>query len=125
MGQLHGRRALITGGASGIGRATAQRFVAEGARVVISDPEEEAGQATADWLGVDCSHIPHDVSSEASLARAFILTEQLLGGVDVVINSAGISLPGTVDDTSLAEWRRVLGVNCDGFFLAASMGCAP
>ncbi len=89
MGQLDGRRALITGGTSGIGRATAQRFVAEGARVVISDLDEEAGQATADWLGVDCSHIPYDVSSEASWARAFILTEQLLGGVDVVSTVPG------------------------------------
>ena len=86
MGRLDGRMALITGGASGIGRVTAQRFLEEGALVVISDIDEQGGQEAAELLGADCSYFPHDVTSEASWERVLTLTEQVLGGVDVVVN---------------------------------------
>ena len=122
MGRLDGRMALITGGASGIGRVTAQRFLEEGALVVISDIDEQGGRETAELLGADCSYFPHDVTSEASWERVLTLTEQVLGGVDVVVNSAGISLPGTVEDASLTKWRQVLGINCDGVFLGCKHG---
>ena len=122
MGRLDGRKAVITGGASGIGEATARRFIAEGAIVTIADRDEKRGQAVAEALGADCSFFPHDVTSEASWGRIFTLAKQVNGGVDLLVNSAGISVPSSVEDASLAHWREVMSINCEGVFLGCKHG---
>lgn len=122
MGRLDGRKALITGGASGIGATTARLFMAEGALVVTTDIDETKGQETAEELGADCSFFPHDVTSEASWERVMTLARQVHGGVDIVVNSAGVSIPSSIEDASLTHWRQVMSINCDGVFLGCKHG---
>jgi NAD(P)-dependent dehydrogenase (short-subunit alcohol dehydrogenase family) len=113
MGTLEGKGAVVTGGASGIGLATARRFAAEGARVVVVDFDEVGGKAAADEVGglfVRC-----DVTDPADVAEAFRQAEEHLGRIDVVHLNAGV-VSRTNDITNLSddEYRRVLGVNVDG-----------
>lgn len=122
MGRLDGRRALVTGGATGVGAATARRFLAEGALVVITDIDEEKGQAMAEDLGADCSYFPHDVTSEASWERVITLTKQVEGGLDILVNAAGVRVPSDIEDGSLTHWRQVMSVNADGVFLGCKHG---
>jgi len=116
-GRLAGKAALITGGASGIGLAAARRFVAEGARVAITDRDEELGAAAARELGENAFFIRHDVTSEADWAAAVQACGSRFGGVDIVLNSAGIFRFGNVEDTTLEEWRQTIAINLDGTFL--------
>lgn len=122
MGRLDGRRALVTGGASGIAARTARTFLAEGALVVITDIDEEKGQAMAEELGADCSYFPHDVTSEASWERVVTLTRQVEGGLDIVVNGAGVSTAANVEEASLTHWRQLMAVNGDGVFLGCKHG---
>lgn len=115
-GQLAGKVAVITGGASGIGRATAELFVAEGARVVIADVADAAGQELAAALGeaAACRHC--DVSLEADIQAVIDLAVERFGGLDIMFNNAGIScaaFPSFLDDT-LLDFDRVMRVNLLG-----------
>ncbi|MEE9282386.1 MAG: SDR family oxidoreductase [Myxococcota bacterium] len=121
MAQLDGRIALVTGGASGIGRAAAERLRDEGARVAIADVDEAGGRAVADALGIDFLRL--DVSDSAGWAAAVRDVSARHGGLDIAYLNAGISTyPATeegiveVDVTSFSdeEYRRILGVNVDG-----------
>lgn len=115
---LDGRAAVVTGGAQGIGRATAERFVRSGARVAIWDADLEAATATASELGEGVHPVWCDVTDWRSIEQARDSTTTLLGGVDILVNNAGIAgSNATVWDTSFEEWRRVLSVNLDGTFL--------
>jgi meso-butanediol dehydrogenase/(S,S)-butanediol dehydrogenase/diacetyl reductase len=106
--RLRGRRVVVTGGTSGIGAATAQRFVEEGARVVSialdHDVEGLAGALVA------------DVADPAAVAEAFARVDALLGGLDVLVANAGISQRHRFVDARPEDWRRVLAVNLDGVF---------
>ena len=115
--RLAGKAALVTGGASGIGLAAARRFVAEGARVAITDRDEALGAAAARALGPAAFFVHHDVTSEADWEAAMDECVSRFGGVDIVLNSAGIFRFGTVEDTTLEEWRQTIAVNLDGTFL--------
>lgn len=115
--RLEGKAALVTGGASGIGLAAARRFVAEGARVAITDRDEALGAAAARELGEDAFFIRHDVTSEADWAATMQACVSRFGGVDIVLNSAGIFRFGNVEDTTLEEWRQTIAINLDGTFL--------
>lgn len=115
--RLAGKAALVTGGASGIGLATARRFAAEGARVALTDVNEEAGAEAARELGAAAFFLRHDVTSESGWEALMRECAARLGGVDVLLNSAGIFRFGTVEDTTLDEWRRTIAVNLDGTFL--------
>ena len=115
--RLAGKAALVTGGASGIGLAAARRFVAEGARVAITDRDEEFGAAAVREIGEDAFFIRHDVTSEADWEAAMGESVSRYGGVDIVLNSAGIFRFGNVEDTTLEEWRQTIAVNLDGTFL--------
>ena len=115
--RLAGKAALVTGGASGIGLATARRFVAEGARVVIADLDEAAGAQAAGELGAAAFFLRHDVTSEPGWEALMRECAARFGGVDVLLNSAGVFRFGTIEDTTLAEWRRTIAVNLDGTFL--------
>ena len=116
--RLQGRVALITGGASGIGRAIAARFAAEGAVVVIADITtvvREGGTPTHEWLGVE--HIPTDVSAEADCDAAIARTIARHGRLDILVNDAAITLGKPLLDCTREEWDRILAVNLTGCFL--------
>ncbi|MBL6456347.1 SDR family oxidoreductase [Belnapia sp. T6] len=116
--RLKDRVALVTGGASGIGRAIAARFVAEGAIVVIADVTtvvREGGQPTHEWLGIE--HIQMDVSVEAECEAAVARVVARHGRLDVLVNDAAITLGKPLLDCSREEWDRVLAVNLTGCFL--------
>ena len=122
-GRLQDKAALVIGAARGIGRAIAQRFAEEGAKVVIADVEEEAGKATARDLG--CDFITADVSklSEAEAAVAFTLG--LHGRLDIMVQNAGIYPWQLLENTTPDDWDRVLGVNLRGSFVAARAALPP
>lgn len=113
---LDGRRLLVTGGASGIGRETARRFLEHGARVAILDVDRDRlEQARRDLAG--CEAVAADVTSEDEVDRGVADAIARLGGLDGVVNSAGISCWRSFDDLTFAEWRRIQSVNLDGPFL--------
>ncbi|MGW0670357.1 SDR family NAD(P)-dependent oxidoreductase [Streptomyces sp. NPDC002746] len=107
-GPLAGLRALVTGGASGLGRATAQRLTAQGTRVVVLDRAGEAPEGTAGLVRAD---LADDASVRAAVTEAL---DVLGGGLDILVNNAGIGAQGAVQDNDDAEWHRVLDVNVVG-----------
>jgi 3alpha(or 20beta)-hydroxysteroid dehydrogenase len=111
MGRLAGKTALITGGARGQGAATARRFVAEGARVIIADVLDDEGKQLAGELGADYRHL--DVSEEDDWAEVIGALEP----VTVLVNNAGILHFAPLAETSLADYERVIRVNQIGTFL--------
>jgi meso-butanediol dehydrogenase/(S,S)-butanediol dehydrogenase/diacetyl reductase len=116
---LKDKRVLITGGARGIGAATAARFLEEGARVVVLDRDQAALRHIQRELPALSGAIRADVSETAAVARAFEELDGLVGGIDVLINNAGISIRHRFMDVSLQEWRQVMAVNLDGVFYVA------
>ena len=116
---LKGKRVLITGGARGIGAATAERFLEEGARVVVLDCNEEALKSIKKTFPSLSCTICADVSDADAVVRAFDELDELLGGVDVLINNAGISIRHSFMDITPEEWRRVMDVNLNGMFFVA------
>ncbi len=116
---LKAKRVVVTGGASGIGKATVKRFLDEGARVVVLDCNPEALAKTKDELPTLAGTIQADVSDAGAVTRAFDELDGLVGRVDVLINNAGISLRAAFLDITPAQWRRVLDVNLNGVFFVA------
>jgi meso-butanediol dehydrogenase/(S,S)-butanediol dehydrogenase/diacetyl reductase len=116
---LEGKRVLITGGAGGIGEATAGRFLEEGARVVILDLNKEACRRLEEDLAELSGTIVADVSDPEDVSRAFDELADCFGGLDILINNAGISLRHSFTDISVQDWRKVMDVNLDGVFYVA------
>ncbi len=122
MGRLDNKVAVITGAASGIGLATARRFAAEGAKVVVADFAEKEGLAAANEIGG--TYVNVDVANEASVEALYEKTEEIYGGVDILFNNAGIS-PADDDSiltTGLDAWRRVQEVNLTSVYLCCRYG---
>lgn len=120
MGSLEGKHALITGGASGIGRATALLFAREGAAVAVADRDEAGGHEIVDRIrsgGGRAVFVACDVTIEADCRRAVQTVVEELGGLDILFNNAGIIRRATVLDLSEEEWDRVMAVNVKGIFL--------
>ncbi|MEO6943059.1 MAG: glucose 1-dehydrogenase [Terrimesophilobacter sp.] len=118
--QLNGKRSIITGGAGGIGSATARAFAKEGARVAIVDLDEVAATRVADEIsasGGEAIAIGADVSSESDVERVVAIVVDTFGGLDVLFNNAGIIRRTTVVDTTADEWDRVFAVNVKSIFL--------
>jgi NAD(P)-dependent dehydrogenase (short-subunit alcohol dehydrogenase family) len=115
--RLAGRVAVVTGGASGIGLATAQRLAAEGARLVIADVDPKAGAAAADAVGG--RFVATDVTDDAQVEALFAAAVDSYGSVDIAFNNAGISPPDddSILTTGLDAWRRVQEVNLTSVFL--------
>ena len=108
MGRLQGKKALISGGASGIGAATAQRFIDEGAQVVVGDINIEKGKALAAQYGDELSFIELDVTSPQSWENAVDRVNAIMNGLTTVVNSAGVSIPIAIEDLSLEDFRLSL-----------------
>lgn len=120
MGLLDGKRALITGAASGIGRATALLFAREGARVALVDLDAAGGQAVVQEIlsnGGSAFFIRGDVSQAADCERAVQETVEVFGGLDLLFNNAGIIRRADVLGTTEEEWDRVMAVNVRSVFL--------
>jgi len=116
---LRGKRALITGGAGGIGQATAARFLEEGARVAILDVSEGALARARERLPGLAAALRADVADPDSVKRAFAELDALWGGLDILVNNAGISIRHRFLDITPEEWRRVIDVNLNGMFYVA------
>jgi len=116
---LQNKRVLITGGASGIGAATAARFLEEGARVVVLDRDEKGRAEIQRRLPTLSGTVAADVSSLPQVQAAFGQAVQLMGGVDVLINNAGISIRHNFLDITSEEWDKILAVNLTGVFYVA------
>ena len=116
MGRVEGKVALVTGAASGIGRACARLLAAEGARVVLSDIDADGGRAAAAEVG-DALFLEHDVTDADAWQAAVEQAMAVHDGLHILVQSAGIALNANVEDTSLDDWRRVHAVDLDGVFL--------
>jgi len=124
---LDGRKALVTGGASGIGAATCRALAAAGAAVIIADIDRQAAEKLARQLP-SASAVIFDITEEPAVERAFAS----LPSLDILINNAGIGLVGNIEETALDDFQRLLRVNVEGLFLMtkhamplllASKGC--
>ena len=118
--RLNGKVALISGGARGVGAATARLFAREGARVVIGDVLEREGREVASELaatGAEAVFVRLDVTGEADWERAAGEAVSRFGKLDVLVNNAGIYLRGFVEETDPGDWDRVMEVNAKGAFL--------
>lgn len=125
MARLEGKSILISGAASGIGRAIALRFAAEGAHLVLADVTtsvREGGVPTIDLLriqGCAVDFVQTDVSDEEAVQHAVDFTVERHGRLDVLVNNAAISVGKPLTETSLEEWNRVMAINLTGVFLMA------
>src|ERR1700751_799221 len=116
---LEGKRVLITGGASGIGAATAARFLEEGSAVVVLDRDSAARDRIRKVLPALAGTVDADVSNLSQVQSAFEDAVRVMGGVDVLINNAGISIRHNFLDITPEEWDRVIAVNLTGVFYVA------
>lgn len=116
-GRVAGKVALVTGAASGIGKACAQHLAREGAQVVLVDRDGERGQAVADELGAPHRFAALDVTDEAGWERVIADTLASAGRLDILVSAAGIGLRGNIETATLAELRKMWAVNVEGVFL--------
>lgn len=123
MGRLKGKVACITGGASGIGKASVKLFVAEGAKVVFGDVKVEDGVSLAAEVGDAAVFVPTDVSKEEEMARLVATAVERFGGLDVMYNNAGgaTSKDGRVTEIPLEEFWRTISVDLFGTFLGCRL----
>ncbi len=120
MGRLNGKSAFVTGGASGIGEATARAFATEGSRVAIADVDAPRGESVAAAIGG--IFVKLDVTSEADWRAAIDHAKAAIGPLSVLVNNAGISIPAPIDAETFEGWRRTMAVNADGVFLGCKHG---
>jgi len=118
MGQVEGKVAIVTGGASGIGAACAATLAREGAKVIVTDLDDPRGQALVDKIGGEAVYLHQDVSLEESWPGVIDAAERRFGRLDVMVANAGIGIMCKAVEMSLADWRRQTAVNLDGVFLS-------
>ena len=120
MGRVAGKVAIVTGAAMGIGKAAAELLAAEGAFVVATDREEEAGRKVVDALvaeGHSAIFVQQDVGDEDEWKKCVDQTVKEFGRLDILVNNAGVGWFGDVESTTLESWHKLLRVNLDGVFL--------
>lgn len=118
MGKLNGKVAIITGAASGMGVRHAQRFVEEGAKVILADIAVEAGQTLASELGTNAMFFNLDVSDADGWNEVVKFTEANFGPINVLVNNAGIGIFKMMDDLTEADFRKTLDINTLSIFLS-------
>jgi NAD(P)-dependent dehydrogenase (short-subunit alcohol dehydrogenase family) len=119
-GRVEGKVALITGGASGIGRGCAEKLAAEGATAVVTDLQDEKGAETVaaiEKAGGKAWYLHHDVTDEAAWESVVTQIRDRHGRLDILVNNAGIGIGGSIVEMKLEDWRRQTAVNLDGVFL--------
>src|SRR5512144_1807053 len=123
---LSGRKALVTGGAQGLGEGMAKALAAAGAKVVVSDLQKDAGEAVADALdreyGDGNGFVAHDVTDEAGWENAVIAANDILGGLDILVNNAGIEITSLITEVTADQIRKMLDVNVLGTTLGIKWG---
>ncbi len=122
MGRVEGKVAIVTGGASGIGRAAAERLAEEGAAVAVCDVDEKSGKAVVDGIreaGGKAIFVKADVSKERDAERLVKETVKAFGRLDALVNNAGIRASGRVHETALAEWERMMAIDLRGVYLCS------
>jgi NAD(P)-dependent dehydrogenase (short-subunit alcohol dehydrogenase family) len=127
MKRLEGRVALVTGGASGIGKAIVERLASEGAAVLVTDIDDAKGDELAKRLGgeggrAEYAHL--DVTSEEEWQTAVATAVDRLGGLDVLVNNAGMGDLAPIEETSLEEWERTIAIDQTGVFLGMKSAAA-
>ena len=121
MGQVQGKVAIVTGGASGIGAASAETLAHEGGTVVVADIDEAGGEAVVRRIagaGGQAVFLRHDVTSEARWVEVVAEVERRYGRLDVLFSNAGIAILGSLFEMSLDDWRRQQAINVEGVFLS-------
>ena len=119
MQDLNGKVALVTGAASGIGRAIAEAYAKAGAKVAIADIAAEKATAAAHALGPNAIGLAMDVTDEAQVEEGFARTQRDLGPVDILVSNAGIQVIAPLVDLAYADWKRMLAIHMDGAFLTS------
>jgi 3alpha(or 20beta)-hydroxysteroid dehydrogenase len=117
MGRVSGKVVIVTGGAGGLGSAFAERLVDEGARVVLTDVRDDAGEEIAKRLGRNASFLHHDVTLEEEWSGVASKTLKLFGSISTLVNNAGVVSYGPIQETSEASYRRVIDINQLSVFL--------
>lgn len=121
--RLNGKVAIVTGGTLGIGFAVAQKFVDEGAKVVITGRHADVGEKAAKEIGGPdvVTFVKHDASDEDGWTELFDTTEKLYGPVSTLVNNAGVGLTGSIEETSTETWRKLMSINLDGVFFGTRL----
>jgi len=125
MGRVQDKVAIITGGASGVGKADAELLAAEGAKVVLTDVNVSEGEKVAAAItakGGSAVFLRQDISSEEDWIEVIAKTKETYGGVDVLVNNAAILAQATIEETDLALWQKIQKINSDGYFLGCKHG---
>ena len=120
MGRVSGKVALVTGAAMGLGQATAELLAREGAKVMVSDINEEQGRVVVKGItesGGTAVFQRHDVGEPADWETAISQVLQSYGKLDILVNNAGICVAASIEDTTLEDWRWTMKINLDGVFL--------
>jgi 3(or 17)beta-hydroxysteroid dehydrogenase len=123
-GRVAGKVVLVTGGGSGIGRATATLLASEGASVVVTDIDRNGGQQTVQQIGGAASFLPQDTSKDEDWKRVIAEVLAKHGRLDGLVNNAGISgpFPSTFETEDIDQWRRIFSINVEGVFLGCKHG---
>jgi NAD(P)-dependent dehydrogenase (short-subunit alcohol dehydrogenase family) len=124
-GRVEGKVALVTGGASGIGRGTAERLAQEGATVVLTDIQDALGEEVAAGIarsGGKAEYRHHDVTDEQQWKDVVGGVADRHGRLDILVNNAGIGIGGPILEMELSDWRRQIAINLDGVFLGVKHG---
>ena len=127
MERLHGRVALVTGAASGIGEATAKRLASDGAAVLVTDIQDAAGTQVVKDIrdgGGRASYLHLDVTSQPEWEAAVAAALEEFGRLDILVNNAGMGDLAAIEDTSLADWNRTIGIDQTGVFLGMKTAAA-
>ena len=125
--KLNGKVAIVTGAASGIGRAIAERYAAEGARIAIADLNLDAANATAAEIkaaGGVAMGVAMDVTDESAVAAGVAAVVAAYGDVDILVSNAGIQIVHPLEEFSYAEWKKMMAIHVDGAFLT-TRACLP
>ena len=115
--RLENKVAIISGGSRGMGAVEAALFVQQGAKVLVGDVRDDEGRALVEKIGADAVYAHLDVTSEDDWAAAVKKATDRYGKLDILVNNAGVSARGTIEETSVEDWDRVMGINAKGVFL--------